>query len=402
MNNRLITLFAALACLLPALSSCSKDEGLQESQFIYFSITAPYTRIGGVACTVNNVDMTITNDEPIPSSMDLSDVTPYFVLNHEGKGVFVNGEKQTSGKSHVNLNSEVEYSVVSERGTLTYKVRLTKSGTLSTQAGVRLSSYTDLVRDITSDREVWIDEGLRFSEVVFTTRDGRDLRLDMFEVDLENETIDLYPLTPDNHSAQIDHGQPWPVQTIPLQAAAAENAGLRVLGAVNGDLFDSGVTNMPEGPICRDGVFLKDSFLSEATTHYFAVRKDRRAAIGNYSSFLSLQQKFTFAIGANEYLLENDAPGAAVKNDKTRAFRIGVGTNSLDHKTVYIISIEGSATKLELAYLMKLYGASDAVNLDGGPSVTFVVKENGSFTAVNRVGGALRPVANGIAIIKKQ
>ena len=98
-------------CLLLAASfaapSCNDDgSSLQESQLIYFSITEPYTRIGGIACNVDNIGMTVTNIDPIPADIDLSAVAPYFVLNHEGT-VSVNGKAQQSGMTKQSLTAPV-------------------------------------------------------------------------------------------------------------------------------------------------------------------------------------------------------------------------------------------------------------------------------------------------------
>ncbi len=400
-------LLVILSCAAFGFSACEEENGLQESQLIYFSITEPYTRIGGIACSINNATLEITNDEPIPADIDLSAVTPWFVTSHEGKGVFVKGVQQQSGVTRQNLTVPVVYEVVSDRGTLKYTVNLTQSPNVRTQAGVKLMALTDLVGGITAEREQWIDPGLRFSEVEFTAADdGRGLRMDLFEVDLSRSDLALYPLTPDNIDA-APAGGGWPVQPIPQQAAAAESAGIRVLGAVNGDFYDINASNEAEGPMCRDGKWIKETFLTETSNRYFGVRSDGRTSIGGYSTFISLQDKLTFAIGARQYLLQDDAPAEEIKGDQPRSHRVGIGTNAWDHQTVYIACIEGlsgssaAVRMVELANVLKAFGASEAVNLDGGGSATFVIKEDGAFQAVNRPGGTLRPVVNGVAVIKR-
>lgn len=405
--KKIMIIIAAMSACLGLLPSCVQEEGLEESQLIYFSITEPYARIGGVACTVDNVNLTVTNVDPIPADIDLTSVKPYFVLNHPGQGVFVKGAEQKSGESRQDLSVPVVYEVKSARGTLKYTVTLTKSETVQTQAGVILTGHTDLAAEITAEREVWLDPGVRFSEVDFTAADdGRPLRLDIFEVDLGREDITLYPLTPDNISDVPAEGATWPVQTIPAQAAAAEAAGVKVLGAVNADFYDIGATNAPEGPICRNGKMLKDTFLG-GDDHYFGIRDDKRASVGGESAFSQLYDKFTFAIGGRQVLLKASAPTDGIKNDEPRSHRVGIGTNALDHLKVVIACIEGrngsaaSVRMVEMAYVLKAFGADEALNLDGGGSATFVVKEDGAWKAVNRPDGDLRPVVDGLAIIKK-
>ena len=399
-------------CLLLAASfaapSCNDDgSSLQESQLIYFSITEPYTRIGGIACNVDNIGMTVTNIDPIPADIDLSAVAPYFVLNHEGT-VSVNGKAQQSGVTKQNLTAPVVYEVSSPRGTLKYTVNLTKSGNIHTQAGVVLSKLTDLTGEIVAERELWLDPGVRFSEVEFKAADdGRGLRLDLFEIDMTRSDLALYPLTAGHITEAPAEGTQWPVQTIPEQAAAAEAAGIKVLGAVNGDFYDINATNAPEGPICRNGFVMKDSFLSESSNRYFGIRDDGRASVGGFTDFLSLTGHLPFAVGGRQYLLQGDAPAEEIKADQPRSHRVGIGTNLQDHKMVYIACVEGidgstsSIRLLEMAYVLKAFGAAEALNLDGGGSATFVIKEDGAFKAVNRPGGTLRPVVNGVAVIKR-
>ena len=397
-------LLASCALTIP---SCKENDGLQESQLIYFSITEPYTRIGGIACNVDNIGMTVTNVDPIPADIDLSAVAPFFVLNHEGS-VTVRGKEQQSGVTKQDLTAPVIYEVSSPRGTLKYTVTLTKSENIHTQAGIVLSKLTDLTGEIVAEREQWLDPGVRFSEVDFKTADdGRGLRLDLFEVDLTKSDLTLYPLTADNISQAPADGAIWPVQTIPEQAAAAEASGIKVIGAVNGDFYDIHATNAPEGPICRNGYVMKDSFLSESSDRYFGIRDDGRASVGGFSEFVSLTGRLPFAIGGRQYLLQGNAPAEEIKADQPRSHRVGIGTNLQDHKMVYIACVEGlngstsSIRLLEMAYILKAFGAAEALNLDGGGSATFVIKEDGAFKAVNRPGGTLRPVVNGVAIIKR-
>ena len=373
-----------LASCALAIPSCKEDDGLQESQLIYFSITEPYTRIGGIACNVDNIGMTVTNVDPIPADIDLSAVAPFFVLNHEGT-VTVRGKEQQSGVTKQDLSSPVVYEVSSPRGTLKYTVTLTKSENIHTQAGIVLSKLTDLTGEIVAEREQWLDPGVRFSEVDFKAADdGRGLRLDLFEVDLTRSDLTLYPLTADNISQAPSEGAIWPVQTIPEQAAAAEAAA-----------------------ICRNGYVMKDSFLSESSDRYFGIRDDGRASVGGFSEFVSLTGRLPFAIGGRQYLLQGNAPAEEIKADQPRSHRVGIGTNLQDHKMVYIACVEGlngstsSIRLLEMAYILKAFGAAEALNLDGGGSATFVIKEDGAFKAVNRPGGTLRPVVNGVAIIKR-
>lgn len=398
--KRILSISALAAAVTMLFPSCEKDSGLVESQLIYFGITEPYTRIGGIAFTVDNTTMTITNDEPVPANIDLSSVKPYFITNHESKGVFVKGVEQLSGVSKQDLSAPVKYEVVSERETLVYDVIVTKSEDIKTQAGVKLSGLSDLVAGIGEETEMWIADGLRFSETEFTTTDGRSLKMDLFEADLSRDDLYLYPLTAGNFNDPLPETEEWPVQTITEMAGAA---GIEVLGAISGDFFEASGVIIPEGPVCRNGKWLKESFHSEKANRYFGIRKDGRASLGGISAMLSLMDNMTFAIGGKEYLLTEDAPADEIKSRSDLDSRTGIGTNRLDHKMVYIVTITGDegVTLAETAQIMKAFGTSEAINLAGGDNTSFVIREGSSLKAKNRPEEQMKKVPDGVAIVKR-
>ena len=79
--------------------------------------------------------------------------------------------------------------------------------------------------------------------------------------------------------------------------------------------------------------------------------------------------------------------------------------SSLDLKTVYLATITDAGggstgvTLYEAAGCLLRFGVGHALNLDGGGSSTFVVRRDDGFAALNRPGGTLRNVGNGLAII---
>ena len=63
-------------------------------------------------------------------------------------------------------------------------------------------------------------------------------------------------------------------------------------------------------------------------------------------------------------------------------------------------SISNGASLADLAEMFGSLGCSDAINLDGGGSSTFVNAENGEFVTKNSPSaGALRAVANGLIVL---
>ncbi len=399
-----LTFGASLLCAA-GLCSC-EDDTSGESHFIYFGVDEPYTRIGSVEFTIDLYKGLVYNPEPLPSGTDLTAVKIWFVTNHDGKGVFVNGVKQQSGVTANDFTGPVEYEIRTENEVLRYTATINVSATCNTQAGIKLES-NGLVASIDNDESSWLSPAVKVSKVEFTTATdpARSLRLCLFEADLSDPSVAIRTTLPSN-------GDGWGLQNMVDQARATNDAGFYVLGAINGDAFEDGGDNagMPEGIVCRDGTYLKDNFNDEANGSFFGIRNDGRAALGSYGEFLVVKERLYNGIGAGHKLIIDG--GALAQTDTGIANRTAAGMNTSDLKTLFLMVVEGiggadpddpkGVTLAELASLMGTLGAGHAVGFDGGDSSTFVVRGgDGTFTALNRPGGTLRSVADGLAIILK-
>lgn len=392
-----------LLCL-PGLTSCD-DEASKDSHFIYFSTTEPYTRIGGVECNIDNLSGEISNLYPLPAGTDLKALKIWFVTNHENEGVFVKGVRQHSGSTINDFSAPVEYEIRTEKEIRKYTVRFTVSATCNTQAGVKLERHTDFIRAIDSDQAWRLSEAVQASEVNFTTTTGHKLKLCLFEVDLTSPSVVVRTTLPDD-------GNEWGMQHMIDQAKALDNSGKTVLGAINGDYFDWNNGNgsgEPEGVVCRDGVYLKETFDLPGIGSFFGIREDGRAAVGSYDEFLLVKDKLRNAIGGRKRLVVNAGPVAGLDDDASLANRTAIGMSSLDLRTMYAVVVEGlddtdqKGIKLaELASCMIKLGVGHAINLEGGDSSTFVIKKEEGLTALNRSADRLRKVGNGIAIIQNK
>lgn len=377
--------------------SC-QDEGSIDSRFIYFGNTEPYTRIGAVEFIIDSYNGTIYNAEPLPAGTDLKAMKMWFVSNHENEGVFVNGVKQQSGVSVNDFTSPVEYEVHTKNEIRRYTVTVNVSSSCSTQAGVKLEQLS-LVTSVDNDESLWLSPSVKVSQVDLTITDPvRSVKLCLFEIDMTDPSIVIRPTMPDN-------GDQWGLQDMVSQAKAINNAGSVVLGAINGDLFDDeneGGTGEPKGIVCRDGIYLKDTFDDEVNGCFFGIRVDGKAALGNYTEYVIVKEKLVDAIGATNKLVIGNAP--VEQTGISMANRTAAGMNLKDLKTLYFVVVEGieGITLTELARMMTTLGVGHAVNLGGGNSSTFVIRdENNQFTALNRPDGPLYKVGNGLAIIYK-
>ncbi len=116
----------------------------------------------------------------------------------------------------------------------------------------------------------------------------------------------------------------------------------------------------------------------------------------------------TFAVGGFPIARDGaDLPGL---DTSVLAPRTAAGVSG-DGRTVWLVVVDGRSddsvgmTVAELAELVRSFGATDVVNLDGGGSSTMVVREPGAerVAVVNEPSdGEPRPVANGVGVFPRR
>jgi len=156
-------------------------------------------------------------------------------------------------------------------------------------------------------------------------------------------------------------------------------------------------------------IIVMNSSTAVEKLEYFSI--GQKVSFTENNTFLFRPQKQTseikFGISGGGEILRN---GEIISNgliigENIRNPRTLIGVTQ-DKKKIIIMAIDGrrngiGATHTEAAYLMKEYGAYDAIHLDGGGSTTVVAREEN--TRGNKVlnvpsEGSLRAVANGVGI----
>ncbi len=379
------------------LGACEKETS-SDNHFIYFSITEPYQRIGGVEFTIDNRTGTIQNVDSLPAGTDLTALKAFFVTNHDNDAVYIHGTKQVSGVTVNDFSSPVTYRVEASGQKREYTVNLKVSEARQSQAGVKLQNLTGFIKGVVADRAEWLHEAVRLSEVQFIDKADRALTFYLFEVDLTNPEVAIRATTASNQPNQ------WATKTMLDQALMLEGGASRVLGAVNGDYFDS-LTGAPESILYVDGNVLKSSFdIPNNNSGFFAMRTDGKAAIGSYENYPIVMDKLQQAVGGRERIMLDGgiSPGLGGSLDH----RTAVAT-SLDLKTLYLAVIEDSSpvavgvSLADMGSCLRAMGAAHALNLGGGAASSFVARQNDNLLALNRPADGLIGVSNGIAIIIK-
>ncbi len=194
------------------------------------------------------------------------------------------------------------------------------------------------------------------------------------------------------------------VQNMPNQMKAAAANGKTVLAGVNADFFDMGGTNVMRGLCIKDG----QQLTGPGDRPWFGVTADGTYVMGTADEYKNYKGKLESAVGGSHIFLKKDnVSNIAVGTEfaDTRHPRTAVGYKPDGSLVLMVVdgrqsTISNGASLADLAQMFGALGCSDAINLDGGGSSTFVLAENGAFVTKNSPSaGALRSVANGLLII---
>jgi exopolysaccharide biosynthesis protein len=185
------------------------------------------------------------------------------------------------------------------------------------------------------------------------------------------------------------------------QVKSAADHGKNVIAGINADFFG----NTMEGLCVRDGVELHDY----SGRPWFGITKDGEAVLGTPEEFAKYQGKLVTGVGGSNVVINNDYVSHISVDHEfgyTRHPRTAVGIKA-DGSTVLLVvdgrqsKISNGAALADLADILGSLGCIEALNLDGGGSSTFVLKDqSGQFVVTNSPSdGSLRDVADGLMVI---
>ena len=191
------------------------------------------------------------------------------------------------------------------------------------------------------------------------------------------------------------------IQTVEGQALAACGKGLDVVGATNADFFDMFADNHPSGPVIKDGQVVTNGDSDRA---FFGVDKTGEPVIGDFRHEPWLKGNMKETVAGLQRILKNGEfgdvwPGERFCSDRHPRTAVGITAE----KDVIVFIVDGrlpehsnGMTLYDVAVKLKELGAVNAINLDGGGSSTFLVKEDGKFQIVNFPVDARTPGVVGI------
>ena len=193
-----------------------------------------------------------------------------------------------------------------------------------------------------------------------------------------------------------------------LHAMQEKRPDSEVLCGVNADFYIMRKSNRVQGIMYKDGECLKGTFDGGEPSIAFAIMKDGTARIITQDEYESQKDNIQEAVGGRMKLVSNGEKTELT--DKSVHPRTAVGI-SANRKKVYLLVVDGrredysvGVTLDRLATILVALGADEAINLDGGGSSTFLVRnpeaEKGFETRnrpTDRRGD--RAVPNGLAVV---
>lgn len=314
----------------------------------------------------------------------------YFITESDGN-IFIDFKNDSVGEV-ATARFVFEYMPLGVSGE--YKIELSNNREFS---GLHVSSGTNGLVPIS-----WISNevapGIVYTEIVYDDKDGAPVRA--YAISVKKGSATIQTTMPSDSADKIGT-----VANINSQIAAAVSNGKNVLAGVNADFFDMGGTNVMRGLCIKDGKLISGT----GSRPWFGITHEGDAVMGTDADYAPYKDKLTTAVGASHVILKDGATdnlATSTEFSYTRHPRTAAGVTA-DGTVVLIVvdgrqpSISNGASLADLAYIMASLGCVDAVNLDGGGSSTFILKnEKGKFVTENSPsGGSLRSVANGLMVV---
>ena len=263
--------------------------------------------------------------------------------------------------------------------------------------GVYIAKGTNLL-DLDSVTTIEIAPGVVYEEHLYYDANGLPVRAYIITVKKGSATIAT--------SMPGDQATTGTVTNILEQVTAAAANGKNVVAGINADFFDMGGTNVMEGLCIKDGVVLHGT----CDRPWFGITKDGVPVVGaNDYDYKKYEGQLATAVGGSNLVLVDGYPShisVGTEWGDTRHPRSAVGYKSDGSMVLMVVDgrqpeVSNGASLADVAYIMASLGCTNALNLDGGGSCTFVLKDaEGNFNVENNPSdGGMRKVADGLMVI---
>ncbi len=269
-----------------------------------------------------------------------------------------------------------------------------------------ITESSGIVAKIFSDTTFTVSEGVEETDIHFLNKNGYSTKVFILKIDLKNPNLSLKVGTPYNSTA-------YSKQTVTDMAKYVDAPSNRVIAGINSDFYHTG-TLVPIGILYKDGVGIKTAFSDntgriDQGLSFFGILKNGTAVIGNNTTdYTALSSQLQDATGGGVFLVKDSKEVSTTFNTVEPRTAIGVTEN----QEVYFVVVDGRnfyySNGINYEQLSKLFvslNVKDAINLDGGGSSTFVIKNPLApvWQVRNRPSdGSPRAVANSWLLVANQ
>lgn len=272
-----------------------------------------------------------------------------------------------------------------------------------TELGRKIVEHSGFIGHYFADSTYTLNSGVTVLELKGLSSTGLATQIFLFEIDLNLSHLNIVASAPNDDDSR------FAMQPMSQQVMAHDKEGRRVLGAVNGDFFDM-KNGTPRGIFHRQGRAVKSDIIDPTRT-FFAITKDKKAIIGSYNDYATYKNEIQEAVGGWTPLITDGFVMPQTSDVLEPRTCVGVTADN----TVYLMVVDGrnfwysnGMSFQDMARVMKSLGVQNAINLDGGGSSTFVIRNWDGFDKDTRFeirnwpsdnGGKERAVGNGLLIV---
>lgn len=281
------------------------------------------------------------------------------------------------------------------------------------EIGKAIVENTSLIASLSEDESWTVRQGLEATRLRYLAYNGKPIMMFFYEIDLNTKDLTISQTVP--FDKPIGSG----AEPVTKQALHVDAPRFKIWGGTNSD-FGSESNGKPQGIFHHEGECLKDTFnkLPARPRSFFWLSKEKTAHTAPASDYKSVAESGVIleACGGGPVLV---ADGKTINipdpNDLSVEPRTCIGV-SKDGKKVYVMVVDGRrytySTGMsfhDMSELMHAIGCWSAINLDGGGSSTFFIRENDDFEDPDRFrilnwptdnGGEERPVYCGLVFVE--
>ena len=260
--------------------------------------------------------------------------------------------------------------------------------------------------EIKSVQEMQVADGVICRTYDCVDKNGDPVK--MFALFADAKKASMITGTADNGYAPRDS-----IQTVMGQAESAIRDGEAVIAATNADFFDMFGDCAPSGLTLKDGKIISNINQARA---FFGVTKDGTHVITSLLEDPDVLLTLAHAVAGRDILVRDGEcfdVGSLEPFGDRRHPRTCVGL--FPNNDFVILVVDGripgyshGASLCDLMHIMKGFGVTKAINLDGGGSSTMIVKQDGALTMLNHPADLhkpleklIRPVFNSVLVVER-